>query len=93
MNSVYFMAMNVEGDGKDVWPWTSDAERYRFDCSKLAQWEIVFSHMDRCGIMLHHRRMNSRAFACLDVLLKLLAAHPRIRLVNFRHLLENPGSA
>ncbi len=53
MNSVYFLTMNVEGDGKDVWPWTSDKERYRFDCSKLDQWEIVFSHMDRLGILLH----------------------------------------
>ena len=27
--------------------------RDRFDCSKLDQWEIVFSHMDRLGLMLH----------------------------------------
>ena len=53
MNSVYFLTMNVEGDGKDVWPWTSPEERLRFDCSKLGQWEIAFSHMDRKGIMLH----------------------------------------
>jgi len=53
MNSVYFLTMNVRGDGKDVWPWTSSEERMRFDCSKLDQWEIVFSHMDRKGIMLH----------------------------------------
>ncbi len=53
MNSVYFLTMNVEGDGKDVWPWTTDQERYRFDCSKLDQWDIVFSHMDKLGLMLH----------------------------------------
>lgn len=53
MNSVYFLTMNVKGDGKDVWPWTSEKERYRFDCSKLDQWEIVFSHMDKLGIVLH----------------------------------------
>jgi len=53
MNSVYFLTMNVNGDGKDVWPWTSSSERYRFDCSKLDQWEVVFSHMDRLGLMLH----------------------------------------
>ena len=53
MNSVYFLTMNVGGDGKDVWPWTSHDERFRFDCSKLDQWEIVFSQMDRLGIMLH----------------------------------------
>jgi hypothetical protein len=53
VNSVYFLTMNVEGDGKDVWPWTTSEERFRFDCSKLDQWEIVFSHMDRLGIALH----------------------------------------
>lgn len=53
MNSVYFLTMNVNGDGKDVWPWTAHTERFRFDCSKLDQWEIVFSHMTRQGIALH----------------------------------------
>jgi hypothetical protein len=53
MNSVYFLTMNIQGDGNDVWPYTSPDERYRFDCSKLDQWEIVFSHMDKLGIMLH----------------------------------------
>ena len=53
MNSVYFLTMNINGDGKDVWPYTSYDERYRFDCSKLDQWEIVFDHMERLGIMLH----------------------------------------
>lgn len=37
MNSVYFLTMNVQGDGKDVWPWNDVNERYRFDCSKLDQ--------------------------------------------------------
>ncbi|MGB2820418.1 MAG: hypothetical protein WBF17_05520, partial [Phycisphaerae bacterium] len=54
MNSVYFIPYNIDGgDGKDTWPWTSPKERFRFDCSKLDQWEIVFSHMDRVGLMLH----------------------------------------
>ena len=53
MNSVYFLTMNVEGDGKDVWPWIGHDERFRFDCSKLDQWEIVLSHMDRVGLLLH----------------------------------------
>jgi hypothetical protein len=53
LNSVYFLTMNVGGDGKDVWPWTSETERRRFDVSKLDQWELVFSHMDRLGILLH----------------------------------------
>jgi len=53
VNSVYMLTMNVQGDGKDVWPWISDTERLRYDVSKLDQWEIVFAHMDRLGIMQH----------------------------------------
>jgi hypothetical protein len=54
MNSIYFIPYNIDGgDGKDVWPWTGPKEKYRFDCSKLDQWEIVFSHMDKLGLMLH----------------------------------------
>lgn len=53
VNSIYFLTMNVTGDGNDVWPWTSKDERFRFDVSKLAQWEAVFSHADRLGVALH----------------------------------------
>jgi hypothetical protein len=54
MNSVYFITYNIDGgDGKDVWPWINPANRFRFDCSKLDQWDIVFSHMDKLGLMLH----------------------------------------
>ncbi|MEZ4700104.1 MAG: DUF5060 domain-containing protein [Rhodothermales bacterium] len=53
INSQFFITMNVEGDGKDVWPWTAYEERYRFDVSKLDQWEILFTHMNNKGILLH----------------------------------------
>jgi hypothetical protein len=53
VNSMYFLTMNIMGDGEDVWPYTGRNERYRFDCSKLDQWEIVFSHAEKLGIMLH----------------------------------------
>jgi len=54
MNSVYFLTYNLDGgDGRDSWMWTDATVRDRFDCSKLDQWEIVFTHMDRLGIMLH----------------------------------------
>ena len=52
VNSQYFLTMNVGGDGDDVFPWTQKTERYRFDVSKLAQWEIVFGHMEARGIHL-----------------------------------------
>jgi hypothetical protein len=54
MNSVYFLTYNIDGgDGRDTWMWTTSKVRDHYDCSKLDQWEIVFSHMDRLGIMLH----------------------------------------
>ena len=53
MNSVYFLTMNVEGDGSDVWPWTAPDARDRYDVSKLDQWNIVFDHMDRLGLSQH----------------------------------------
>jgi hypothetical protein len=53
MNAVYFLTMNGGGDGDDVWPWINKRQQERFDCSKLDQWEIVFSHMDQVGLALH----------------------------------------
>jgi hypothetical protein len=52
MNTVYSLTMNVGGDGREIYPWTSYEERARYDVSKLAQWEIVLSHMDRLGLQL-----------------------------------------
>jgi len=54
MNSIYFLTYNLDGgDGKDVWMWNDPKNRDRFDVSKLAQWEILFSHMERRGVMMH----------------------------------------
>ena len=53
MNSVYFLTMNIGGDGKDVWPYASPDDFTRFDCSKLDQWEILFEHMQQQGLILH----------------------------------------
>lgn len=52
MNTFYSLTMNIEGDGREIYPWTSYEERARYDVSKLAQWEIVFSHMDRLGMLV-----------------------------------------
>lgn len=56
-NSLYFLTMNPNGDGREVYPWTTyanapapDPGRYRFDCSKLDQWDEVFSQMDAKGV-------------------------------------------
>lgn len=53
MNVAYFLTLNIKGDGKDVWPYVDPDDFTRFDVSKLAQWEIVFQHMQSKGILLH----------------------------------------
>ena len=66
INSVYFLTMNIGGDGKDVWPYIDYDERYRFDCSKLDQWEIVFDHMESKGMMLHFVTQETENEKLLD---------------------------
>ncbi|WP_299537432.1 DUF5060 domain-containing protein [Ulvibacterium sp.] len=53
MNSLYFLVMNEHGDGNDVWPWIAPKEQLRYDVSKMAQWEKVFTHMDGLGIAMN----------------------------------------
>ena len=61
VNSVYFLTMNIGGDGGDVWPWTGTPEpkgspqddNLHYDISKLRGWETVFAHAQRKGIFLH----------------------------------------
>lgn len=66
MNSFYFLTLNILGDGEDVWPYNDRNERYRFDCSKLDQWEIVFSHADKLGLMLHFVLQETENETLLD---------------------------
>lgn len=53
MNSLYFLVMNEHGDGDNVWPWIAPEEQTRYDISKLAQWEKVFTHMDELGMAMN----------------------------------------
>jgi len=61
VNSIYFLTMNIGGDGKDVWPWIGSPDRkgspsndnLHYDVGKLAQWDVVFAHAQRKGIALH----------------------------------------
>ncbi len=55
MNAVYALTLNIEGDARDVWPFTSHEKSHflRYDVSKLAQWDVVFSHAERKGIIMH----------------------------------------
>ncbi|MCK5463841.1 MAG: hypothetical protein KAI95_12520, partial [Bacteroidales bacterium] len=67
VNSIYMLTMNIIGDGKDVWPYTDYNERYRFDCSKLDQWEVVFEYMDQLGIMAHFILQETENECLLDM--------------------------
>ena len=59
VNSHYFLSMNIEGDGRRAFPFVDDDSPYTYDVSKLAQWEIVFSHFDTMGIMLHFQTQET----------------------------------
>ena len=66
LNTIYLLTNTSGGDGRDVSPWTFDASETDqhdngltdteidkfsiYDVSKLAQWDIVFDHMDENGI-------------------------------------------
>lgn len=66
VNSLYMITFNVNGDGDDVWPYSNKKEKLRFDCSKLDQWDIVFSHMQRKGILCHFVTQETENDHALD---------------------------
>jgi hypothetical protein len=61
INSIYFLPMNVGGDGKDTspyvgpldWAGSTTNDNEHFDISKLVQWESAFAHAQEKGIQLH----------------------------------------
>lgn len=56
VNSMYFLPMNLLGDGRDTCPFVGYADnafdRTHYDISKLEQWNQVFSHATKLGIQL-----------------------------------------
>jgi hypothetical protein len=52
-NCLYFLPMNIGGDGRDTFPTVGENDKTHYDTSKLRQWEQVFTHADRLGIFLH----------------------------------------
>ncbi|TWU44226.1 hypothetical protein Q31b_17620 [Novipirellula aureliae] len=59
LNSHYFLCMNAYGDGKEAWPWTGMDNIDVYDVSKLGQWEVLFTHFDRMGLMVHFQLSES----------------------------------
>ena len=67
VNSQYFLTLNaVSGDTKDIWPWTGPTNTTQYDVSKLAQWDIVFQHMQKKGVMMHVVLQDDQDAGMLD---------------------------
>ncbi|MCM8536406.1 MAG: malectin domain-containing carbohydrate-binding protein [Lentisphaeraceae bacterium] len=66
LNSFSFLTMNINGDDKNVFPYTTYQERVRMDCSKLEQWEIIFSHGQKNGMFLHFKTQETENELLLD---------------------------
>jgi peptidoglycan/xylan/chitin deacetylase (PgdA/CDA1 family) len=55
-------------------------------------WRNLFNELqqaiasDRCGIMIHHQRMNAEAFDFLEMLIGILVKHRELQLVSYRDL-------
>ena len=67
VNTQYFLTLNaVSGDTRDVWPWTGPTNTTAYDVSKLAQWDIVFSHMQEKGVLMHVVLQDDQDSGLLD---------------------------
>jgi hypothetical protein len=54
-NSISFLPYNAGGDGDNVWPFVERDDKFRYDVSKLDQWQIVFDHAQAKGLYLHFK--------------------------------------
>ena len=54
VNSVYFLPMNLGGDGQDTYPFVAAGKtnfnKTHYDISKLFQWQTVLEHAQRRGV-------------------------------------------
>jgi len=70
MNAFSFIPMTTQGgDDGNVFPSINDDDPLAFsrmDCSKLAQWEIVFEHADHLGLNLHFKTQEHENDQFLD---------------------------
>ncbi len=73
MNTFSFLTMNIIGDGREVFPYVNyngqaapQDDRLRFDCSKLAQWEMVFEHAQNKGLNLSFKTQERENDDLLD---------------------------
>ncbi|TQV70510.1 DUF5060 domain-containing protein [Exilibacterium tricleocarpae] len=57
VNSIYFLPMNLGGDGRETYPFVgpgnNNFDKAHYDISKLSQWNQVLNHAQEKGIALH----------------------------------------
>ncbi len=57
VNSIYFLPNNLGGDGEDCYPFVSaggtTTDNTHYDVGRMEQWNVVFTHAQRKGILLH----------------------------------------
>ncbi|WP_063709094.1 DUF5060 domain-containing protein [Rhodopirellula sallentina] len=66
LNAFSFLTLNIDGDDRNVFPYTQYDERERMDCSRLDQWEKVFEHGTRMGMHLHFKTQEAENVHLLD---------------------------
>lgn len=66
MNVFSFLTLNIIGDDRNVFPYTTYDERLRMDVSRLDQWEIVFAHGTKLGMYLHFKTQEAENQRLLD---------------------------
>ncbi len=66
LNAVSFLTNNIKGDDQNVFPYIDYDTYDRFDCSKLDQWEMVFTHAQMLGIFLHFKTFEFENQGLLD---------------------------
>ena len=66
LNAFSFLTLNIEGDDRNVFPYTTYDQRERIDCSRMDQWEIVHSHGTQQGMYLHFKTQEAENVNLLD---------------------------
>ena len=81
VNAFSFLTFSTRGDDRNVFPhllrvplgdyggddeWTRDLHHDRFDVSRLAQWERIFSYADAKGMYLHFKLQETENDGLMD---------------------------
>ncbi len=59
VNAISFLTYNAGGDGDNVWPFTSRNAKFHYDCSKLDQWNILFTHAQSRGLHINFKMQET----------------------------------